>query len=879
MGPAAFIGIGALATLITAVGTIMVALGALATHFPKMEEFLNKGLPLLEKIGYGLGSFFGNIVGGFSAGVSSGLPEIASNLTAFMMGIQGFVIGARNIGEDSLTGVKNLAQMFALLAGANIVEGISKWLTGESSMETFSTGLNSFADGIVSFSNKVKGNINEESVMAAANAGKLLAEMQKMIQGTGGIFQFFTGEKDLASFGTQLVAFGDAIVKFSNKVSGNIDENSIVAAANAGKLMAEMQSKIVPSGGVLQFFTGEKDFANFGVQLVAFGSAISAFSTSVSAGINEEAVTAAANAGTIMTTLQSKLVSSGGVIQFFTGEKDMATFGTQLVSFGDAIVKFSNKVSEGVNEEAITAAANAGTLMATLQSKVVPSYGVIDLFTGSQDLITFGTQIVAFGKAISSFSKSVTGENAIDEGAVTAAANAGKVMASLQDAIPEDGWFDGEVSIDDFGKKIKRFGTYIADYSKEVSEINVEAISNSATQAKKLVGIAQSVVNLDVDGIDKFKSVKTIGDGIKGYADKVSGIDSGSVSSSIGAIRSLISVINSMSSIDTSGVSSFMVAINNLSKVQIDGVIQAFSGASAKLLNVGGNLIESVANGMRSKQGLLINSTTSIINFMVTSFKSKASVFQSTGSLLMSRFVSGIRSQNPSVMSAATASLSAATNSMRGYYGSFYSAGAYVASGFAAGIRANISSAAAAAASMASAASAAATANLKINSPSKVFRNIGSSVPEGFAKGIGMFGKMIDKSTSSMTNLAVDGAESAINKINDILNIDINMQPTIRPVLDLSDVKSGVGGISKLFRNGSTIGVSANVNRVSSMMNIRSQNGGTNDVVYAINKLRKDLGNVGHNTYNVNGITYDDGSNVASAVETLIRAAILERRS
>ena len=34
----------------------------------------------------------------------------------------------------------------------------------------------------------------------------------------------------------------------------------------------------------------------------------------------------------------------------------------------------------------------------------------------------------------------------------------------------------------------------------------------------------------------------------------------------------------------------------------------------------------------------------------------------------------------------------------------------------------------------------------------------------------------------------------------------------------------------------------------------------------------------GGNTYQINGITYDDGSNVVGAVETLVRAARIERR-
>ena len=49
------------------------------------------------------------------------------------------------------------------------------------------------------------------------------------------------------------------------------------------------------------------------------------------------------------------------------------------------------------------------------------------------------------------------------------------------------------------------------------------------------------------------------------------------------------------------------------------------------------------------------------------------------------------------------------------------------------------------------------------------------------------------------------------------------------------------------------------------------------EVVSAINQLGSNLPN--GDTYNINGITYDDGSNISDAVSTLIRAAIVERRS
>ena len=61
-------------------------------------------------------------------------------------------------------------------------------------------------------------------------------------------------------------------------------------------------------------------------------------------------------------------------------------------------------------------------------------------------------------------------------------------------------------------------------------------------------------------------------------------------------------------------------------------------------------------------------------------------------------------------------------------------------------------------------------------------------------------------------------------------------------------------------------------------MNQRSQNGVNDEVVSAINKLRKEIGNISGNTYNINGVTYDDGTNVSNAVEELIRAVKIEGR-
>ena len=49
------------------------------------------------------------------------------------------------------------------------------------------------------------------------------------------------------------------------------------------------------------------------------------------------------------------------------------------------------------------------------------------------------------------------------------------------------------------------------------------------------------------------------------------------------------------------------------------------------------------------------------------------------------------------------------------------------------------------------------------------------------------------------------------------------------------------------------------------------------DVISAIKDLKDGL-NTNGPSYTINGITYDDGSNVTNAVEALVRAARIERR-
>jgi hypothetical protein len=178
---------------------------------------------------------------------------------------------------------------------------------------------------------------------------------------------------------------------------------------------------------------------------------------------------------------------------------------------------------------------------------------------------------------------------------------------------------------------------------------------------------------------------------------------------------------------------------------------------------------------------------------------------------------------------------------------------------------------------MANAAEKAAKDALKVNSPSKVFIPLGKAIPEGLAKGMNMMGSVVSHSSEDMAHVALSSTRGVLANIADAVNSDIDTQPTIRPVLDLSDISSGAGAIGSLFGD-QLVGVSANAGSISAAMNLR-QNGANNDVISAIKDLGRKMGTSTGNTYMINGLSYNEGDDVSEALKTIVGAVRREGRS
>lgn len=171
----------------------------------------------------------------------------------------------------------------------------------------------------------------------------------------------------------------------------------------------------------------------------------------------------------------------------------------------------------------------------------------------------------------------------------------------------------------------------------------------------------------------------------------------------------------------------------------------------------------------------------------------------------------------------------------------------------------------------------------KEQSPSKEAFKIGAYVDMGFINGMNSLADDVYEASYGVADQAMVGLTRSISNISAIIENDMDATPTIRPVLDLSDVEAGVGTLNSMMDNTTgilrapTIGVFNNLGSISDTMNSRRQNGG--EVVDAIDRLGKNLDNTSGDTYNINGIRVDSDEQITEAVSTLVRAARIDRRS
>ena len=159
---------------------------------------------------------------------------------------------------------------------------------------------------------------------------------------------------------------------------------------------------------------------------------------------------------------------------------------------------------------------------------------------------------------------------------------------------------------------------------------------------------------------------------------------------------------------------------------------------------------------------------------------------------------------------------------------------------------------------------------------------------------INTFSKILDSAVESLESfinriLGINNIDKARDKLQllkdcikiakDIIQTDIDENTlTIRPVIDLSNVRTGLQTMNSMLDNNPYIKTSlSRANSISSDM-MEIQNGYNDDLLSTVKSIESKMDDDSGNVYNINGITYSDNDNIQKAVEDLIRAIKIDKR-
>ena len=886
-------------------------------------------------------SFISGVTSILGLGTTS-LAALGLQLWALGKGASSFAQSIEGIDSSAVDSATNLGNMILAITASEFISGLARLFGGGSiDYSTIGAKLSQFGEAVVAFSSEISGKIDTGAVEAAAKAGELLVALNKSLPRSGGFLQDIIGEKDFETFASSCKAFAECILGINAAISQNgfeVQSDKIEQLVKAGTMFSDLNNALPRSGGIAQDLAGEQDLSKFATSCTAFANAMLVINETLSSAtvkIQSDKLAKLAEAGTKFNELNAALPRSGGVAQDLAGEQDLAAFGTACSAFASCMIKVNSAISQdgfSVNLEGMESLKQAGLKMNSLQEALPKTGGWIQTIAGESDIGDFGNKISAFGTAIVGFSNSATGLDVSGINlAMTTAYRIKHFVESLKDfdtsgVATFTGVGTGGFGADGPAYKIAKA---ISAFSDEISGIDTTTISIAITAANRLKTLISGLADLDTSGVSDFKP-QNIGSAIKEYGDKVSGIDTGVVSSSISSANRLRVFIASLSGLDTSGINRFRVgsiatslkqynttvsglnfstinnsitvanrlktfisslaglntggvgqfssAISQLASINLTSFTESFAGVSGQMSSFGGMITSGLAKGVTASKSILINAVSSMIKAALSKVKSQSGAFRSAGSALSSNLASGIRSGSSSVSSAAGSVASSANSAVRGYHDSLYKTGKYLMLGLGNGIYDNKDYVVNNAKIVAKAAANAINSELQVNSPSKVTMKSGASIDEGLALGMSKNTSMVVTSAKNVASNATTTIQDAVTKAGDLINSSVDAQPTIRPIVDLTDVKTGAAAVSGLFSNVQTVGVRSSLNSINVAMNSKLQNGSNDDIISAINKLGAGLENNRGGTYNLGGFTYDDGSEVAEAVGTLIRYAKIGRR-
>ena len=817
---------GAVLKVMGVIGEVIGLLTVVMTAIGGLVQLIEYYTPLdvvsaINKFGdimFAVGEALGKIVGGALSGILSFIPDVGTYLSEFGENITPFFASLDGLSADSLDLADILVGVILQLAAAEFLNGINKLLGFGSgnALDTLEDDLGSIGDAVKTFSEKTAG-INTKDATRAANVAQVIANLYENLPKTGGFIQDIFGEQDLSNFGTGMQNVADGIVKFAGGIAAMkdvlISDEDIEKAMYIAQTLATLQDNLPETGGKIQSFFGEKSLENFGTGMKYVAEGIKNFVTTL-AGVTIDSNLAdeALYVAQALSELQNNLPATGGAIQDFFGEQNLETFGKQMGAVGTGINAFITNLGDAtISQDQVNMAENVGTMLSKLEDNLTKHGGAITFFTGDSDFGEFSENIGKLGTGLLLFSIKA---KMLDTTASNKAVEIAEDLSSIENNLKDDVWWSTSNNLGIFSENVASFAGALAMLN-DINNVNIAGVVDS-------IKILMSLFSNDL-------YVYT-SDNFTAWSDELQTLG-----------MNLASFVSDGMTSDNATSALHNGAVIMVESIRSKIIDNAYQFATAAVTVFGSD--EGFLGGINKVNPMITAKVKTILNLLAFTMKSYNQQYKSIGEgLFRDNFLVGIQTQLGVIIATSRNIAQSMWQTIANYTNSFYSIGVQLMSGLANGINANRSAAINAAAATAAQALRRSREVLGIHSPSKEFFEIGRYSVLGMSNGFTENSNLISNAAGEISDEAMNVIVGIVQRIQDMLDGNLEYTPTIRPIMDATNIQNGVSAINNMFGN-RYLGSLENIDYVS--------------------RIRADRGNI------INPIVEIDNTNVVDAINNV----------
>jgi tape measure domain-containing protein len=743
----------------------------------KYDQLMQGGMAIMTLITV-IGTFV-NLTNG------SDLAKSAGGLMGFAIGIT-ILTGALSIlghmkPEKLIQGGIAIGTIMAVIA--NFIN-----LTNGADLKKSAGGLVGFAIGITILTGSL-------AILASLKTASLIQgtiALQSLI-GVIGLFIDTTREGDLAKSASGLIGFSIGLIAMSTAVA-------ILASINSNKITQGVMAVVTLMTAIAAFITltKEGDLEKSAKGLIGFstGLMILAGVIAVLSALNTEKL--------IMASVAiSLLIASIATFVNLTKEGDLKKSAVGLIAFSLGIgVLATSLIAIGKldTDKIIASGAAISVLLLSIIAFIKLTKGS-DLIVSAAGLVVFSGALMVLSKVITSLGSSdiktlLVGIGSL-AGSLIILGLTSAILAPLTPVI-----LSLSAAIVLFGIGCVAVGVGMMAFAEGLNSLS----KSGAAGAEALTIVIASIIGLIP------LALKTLAIGIIDFAKT---IGDGAPVIAIAFMKVFGAIIDTVTIMTPKLIDSGMKLIA--------GILKGIADNIGKVIEAGVNIIVNFLIGISNKIPAIIDTAfkviISFINGLANAIRNNHNAIYDACSNLISAIVEAITDLMPKIVDVGK-------NIIKGFTKGFSSMGSTLVN---------------AAKGVVGDAVEGVKKFLGIHSPSRVFAEIGKYSVLGFAGGLDKFGSLASDSANNVGNTAMNSLSNAMSKIYDSVNGNIDMNPTIRPVLDLSNVTSGIGTINSIFSN--TKGMSIDGSTIKASYISRGMDKNTNNIQNksAISQTSKDI--------------------------------------